>query len=40
MVTHKDIILALTGVSAHEGEAVIVKPQGDGLRVLGSILFN
>ena len=40
MVTHKDVIQALTGVSAHEGEAVIVKADGDKLRVLGKILFN
>ena len=26
MVTHQDVIQALTGVSAHEGEAVIVGP--------------
>ena len=40
MVTHKDVIQGLTGVSAHEGEAVIVKADGDKLRVLGKILFN
>jgi len=40
MITHKDVIQALTGVSAHEGEAVIVKADGDKLRVLGKILFN
>ena len=40
MITHKDVIQALTGVSAHEGEVVIVKADGDKLRVLGKILFN
>ena len=40
MVTHKDVIQGLTGVSAHEGEAVIVEADGDKLRVLGKILFN
>jgi phosphohistidine phosphatase SixA len=40
MITHKDVIQALTGVSAHDGEAVIVKADGDKLHVLGKILFN
>ena len=30
----------LTGVSAHEGEAVIVKAEGDKLRVLGKITLQ
>lgn len=39
MVTHLENIQGLTGVSPREGEAVIVAPDGDGLRVLGRIVF-
>ncbi|TIL73722.1 MAG: histidine phosphatase family protein [Mesorhizobium sp.] len=39
MVTHLENIMALTGISPREGEAVIVEPQGDGLRVLGRVTF-
>jgi phosphohistidine phosphatase SixA len=39
MVTHAENIQELTGVSPREGEAVIVEPQGDGLRVLGRVVF-
>ncbi len=39
MVTHLENILALTGVSPREGEAVIVAPDGDRLRVLGRVTF-
>lgn len=39
MVTHLENIMELTGVSPREGEAVIVEPQGDGLRVLGRVVF-
>jgi len=39
-VTHLETIQALTGQSAREGEAVIVTPQDDGLRVLARIVFN
>jgi phosphohistidine phosphatase SixA len=39
MVTHLENIQALTGVSPREGEAVVVEPQGDGLRVLGRVTF-
>jgi phosphohistidine phosphatase SixA len=39
-VTHLETIQALTGQSAREGEAVIVAPQDDGLRVLARIIFN
>ena len=39
MVTHLEDIVALTGVSPREGEAVVVEPQGDGLRVLGRVTF-
>jgi hypothetical protein len=38
-VTHLENIMELTGVSPREGEAVIVEPQGDGLRVLGRVVF-
>jgi len=40
MVTHLETIQALTGQPAREGEAVIVGPQDDGMRVLGRIIFN
>ena len=40
MITHKEAIKALTGVDAREGEAVIVRPEGEGLRVLARIVFN
>jgi len=40
MVTHADNILDLTGVSPREGEAVIVRPDGERLHVLGRIVFN
>ncbi|AMX93326.1 histidine phosphatase family protein [Mesorhizobium sp. M7A.F.Ca.US.014.04.1.1] len=39
MVTHLEDIVALTGISPREGEAVVVEPQGDGLRVLGRVTF-
>ena len=39
MVTHLENIVALTGVAPREGEAVVVEPQGDGLRVLGRVTF-
>ena len=40
MITHLDVIQSLTGVSAKEGEVVIVRADGDKLHVLGKILFN
>lgn len=40
MVTHDVNIKALTGVSPREGEAIIVQPQDDGLRVIGRIIFR
>lgn len=40
MVTHADVVQALTGVTPREGEAVIVQPEGERLRVLGRIVFN
>ena len=39
MVTHLENIEALTGVAPREGEAVIVEPKGDGLRVMGRVTF-
>ncbi|MCO5163818.1 MAG: histidine phosphatase family protein [Mesorhizobium sp.] len=39
MVTHQENIAALTGQSSRDGEAVIVRPQDDGLHVLGRIRF-
>jgi phosphohistidine phosphatase SixA len=40
MITHKENIEALTGVSPREGEAVIVSADGDKLHVLGRIIFD
>lgn len=41
LVTHLETIQALTGgQTAREGEAIIVVPEGDGLRVVGRIIFN
>jgi phosphohistidine phosphatase SixA len=40
MITHAENIRELTGVSAREGEAVIVRPEGERLHVLGRIVFN
>ncbi len=41
LVTHLETIQALTGgQSAREGEAVIVVPDGEALRVVGRIIFN
>ncbi|BCH24418.1 phosphoglycerate mutase [Mesorhizobium sp. L-8-10] len=40
MVTHLENITALTGQSAREGEALIVRPDGETLHVLGRIVFN
>lgn len=39
LVTHLENIQELTGVSPREGEAVIVAPDGDGVRVLGRVVF-
>ena len=40
LVTHQENIVALTGVSPREGEAVVVRPEGDKLHVIGRIIFN
>ena len=40
LVTHLETIQAPTGQPAREGEAVIVSPEDDHLRVLGRIIFN
>lgn len=40
LVTHPENIAALTGAHAREGEAVIVVPHGEGLSVIGRIVFN
>lgn len=40
LVTHPENVAALTGVRAREGEAIIVAPHGDGLAVIGRIVFN
>jgi hypothetical protein len=39
LVTHLENIQEITGVSPREGEVVIVAPQGDGVRVLGRVVF-
>lgn len=39
LVTHLETIVALTGQQAREGEAVIVRPEGEKLHVLGRIVF-
>lgn len=40
LVTHLEMIQGLTGQSARDGEAVIVGLEGDGIRVIGRIIFN
>jgi phosphohistidine phosphatase SixA len=40
LVTHLENIAALTEVSPREGEAIIVRPEGGGLHVIGRIIFN
>lgn len=40
LVTHLENIVALTGISPREGEAIIVRPEGEGLHVAGRIIFN
>lgn len=39
MVTHEANITALTGQSSRDAEAIIVRPDGDKLHVLGRIRF-
>lgn len=40
LVTHLENIQLLAGVRAREGEAIIIQPEGDGLRVIGRVLLN
>lgn len=40
LVTDLDNIAALTGVTAREGEALIVRPEGDRLHVAAHVVFN
>jgi len=40
MITHLENIVALTGSSAREGEAIIVRAEGERLHILGRIVFN
>jgi phosphohistidine phosphatase SixA len=40
MVTHQVNITALTGIVPRPGEAVIVAPDGDGVRVTARIIFR
>lgn len=40
LITHLENITALTGAAAREGEAVIIGERGEGLHVLGRIVFN
>jgi phosphohistidine phosphatase SixA len=40
MVTHPENVAAWAGVRSREGEAIIVIPDGDGLRVAGRVVLN
>lgn len=40
LVTHPENLLAWAGVTAREGEAVIVVPRDEGLHPIGRIVFN
>lgn len=40
LVTHRENVEALTGVTPREAEAVIVAPDGDKLHAMGRIVFN
>ncbi|MFU0503324.1 histidine phosphatase family protein [Pseudaminobacter sp. NGMCC 1.201702] len=40
MITHLENIVALTGRTAREGEAIIVRAEGERLHILGRIVFN
>lgn len=40
LITHEEVIRALLGEGAHEGEAVIVSRGADSLSVAGRIRFN
>jgi phosphohistidine phosphatase SixA len=40
MITHLENIKALTGMRTHDGEAILVRAEGDRLLVLGRIRFN
>jgi hypothetical protein len=40
LITHQENIKALTGASAREGEAIIVRATEQGLDVIGRIIFN
>ncbi|MGY6707233.1 MAG: histidine phosphatase family protein [Rhizobiaceae bacterium] len=40
MVTHPENVSEWAGVRSREGEAVIVAPEGEGLRVIGRVVLN
>lgn len=40
MVTHLETIAAVAGASPREGEAVVVRAEGEQVQVLGRIVFN
>ena len=40
LITDLDNIAALTGMPAREGEALIVRPEGDTLHVSAHVVFN
>lgn len=40
LVTHQENIREVAGISPREGEAVVVRPEGDQLIVIGRIIFN
>lgn len=40
IVTHEDVIEALTGIRPRRTEAILVEPAGDGLRVVARLIVN
>jgi phosphohistidine phosphatase SixA len=40
VVTHKNVILALTGIRPRATEAIIVEPGGDRLRIVARLIVN
>ncbi|NMG38766.1 histidine phosphatase family protein [Chelativorans sp. ZYF759] len=40
MVTHPENVSEWAGIRSREGEAIIVAPDGEGLRVMGRVVLN